>query len=60
MAISQFVQIHHVAIVTMVNGTAIAARSQALADTAMLPLSVVCTNWVEKKFLKLLDRAFSS
>lgn len=36
--------------VMAVRGIEIAASSQALVDTCILPPSVVFTNWVEKKF----------
>jgi hypothetical protein len=44
------VQSHQTVTVSTVKGTAIAARSHALAETCIMPCSFVCTNWVEKKF----------
>src|SRR6266480_7340686 len=48
----QYGQSHQIAIVTMVSGIAMAAMSQASFDTRIEPLGFVCTNCVEKKFLR--------
>ena len=40
--------------VIIVRGVEMTARSQQFPASAILPLSSVCTNWVEKKFFPLL------
>ena len=46
----KYTHVPHRPIVKMVNGMAIAARSQELVDSLMFPPSPDCTNCVEKKF----------
>lgn len=43
-------QAHQMQIVSIVKGIAKITRSQVWRETFTLPVSVECTNWVEKKF----------
>ena len=53
-SVKQWTHVHHIAIVIAVRGNAIAASNQTRGDTTILPLPSMCTNWVEKKFCKLV------
>jgi hypothetical protein len=50
----KYTQVPHRAMVMIVKGIEIAAKSHALLESLIIPESLVSTNWVEKKFFRAL------